>query len=556
MSDKSNKRNRASDVLVKGLEAHGTQRLFCVPGESYLTLLDSLYDSNQIQTIVCRHESGAGFMALAEAKLTGKAGVFAVSRGPGATNGSIALHVAEQDGVPLICLIGQVSRAEKGKGAFQEMNYFEYFGSVCKKVLEPSQGDDVAEVLAQAIGIAESGTPGPVVISMPEDMLGDETSNTVKLQPADTAKNTSNEQRQQLLSLINTAKRPLIFAGNQCREPHAQAGLAAFAERFQIPVVCGWKAQDVFDNHNRLYAGHIGFGAPLVQKKLYSRADLIIAIGSRLGDVSTMNYAVPKAPKPSQPLVHINQDEAQIGKVYKTDLGICADAGAFLASMLDIGAPVQGQTTDWVTEIKAFVDDFMRFHSVEPDDGVDFGKVVTATAGLAREDAIIITDSGNFSSWVHRYWRLGKNHSMLGAIGGAMGFGVPGAVSAALTQADRQVICVVGDGGILMTGQEIATAVQYGAKPKIILSDNGIYGTIRTHQEKRFSGRVSGTNLHNPDFTMWAQSFGVQSLTIKQGDDIKATIQKMLDHDGLSIVHVHSSAEALSAFTTLSALKN
>ena len=243
-------------------------------------------------------------------------------------------------------------------------------------------------------------------------------------------------------------------------------------------------------------------------------------------------------------------------QVYETDLAICADAGAFLSSMLDMGAPRDGQTGEWVKKIKAFVDDFMTFQSVEPDDGVDFGKVVTATAQLAPDDAIIITDSGNFSSWVHRYWRLGKDHTMLGAVGGAMGFGVPGAVGAALTQPDRMVICVVGDGGILMTGQEIATAVQYGAKPKIILSDNGIYGTIRTHQEKRFCGRVNGTNLKNPDFTKWADSFGVQSLSIKQGDDIQATLQKMLDHDGPSIVHVHSSAEALSAFTTLSALKS
>lgn len=556
MSDQTEQKNRASDVIVKGLQSHGTKRLYCVPGESYLTLLDSLYDSSKIETIVCRHESGAGFMALAEAKLTGKAGVFAVSRGPGATNGSIALHVAEQDGVPLICLIGQVSRAEKGKDAFQEMNYFDYFGSVCKAVFEPSQGDDVANVLAQAILIAESGTPGPVVISMPEDMLADYTQNTAQLSPAETPSKAKDNQSQQLLDLIAAAKQPLIFAGNQMRGEKPQEALSAFAEKFQIPVVCGWKAQDVFDNYNPLYGGHIGFGAPLVQKELYSRADLIIAVGSRLGDVSTMNYAVPLAPKPLQPLVHINQDKAQIGKVYDTDLAICADVGAFLSTMLEHDTVANKATSDWVNEVKQFVDEFMTFTSVEPDDGVDFGKVVTAAATLAPDDAIIITDSGNFSSWVHRYWRLGKSHTMLGAVGGAMGFGVPGAVGAALTQPDRMVICVVGDGGILMTGQEIATAVQYGAKPKIILSDNGIYGTIRTHQEKRFSGRVNGTNLKNPDFAKWADSFGVQSLTINLGDDVEAVLKQMLDHDGPSVVHVHSSAEALSAFTTLSALTN
>jgi len=548
---------RAGDAIVRSLETHDIRRLYCVPGESYLTLLDALFDAQQIETIICRHESGAGFMALAEAKITGTPGVFAVSRGPGATNGAIALHVAEQDATPLICLIGQVSRREKGRGAFQEMDYHKFFGSVCKAVFEPDQADQVPEVFAQAFVIAQTGTPGPVVISLPEDMLGDVCN--ADIDPPMTLPKTDLPQKQQaeLLKLLAVSQRPLIIAGNQMRPGRAKRALAEFAEHHQIPVACGWKAQDVFDNTHALYAGHIGFAAPPAQREILGKADLVIAMGTRLGDITSMNYTLLEAPNPKQPLVHVYNDTGPIDKVFKANLGIVCDPADLLESLNkdDVDAAVTPERAQWRAEIKTFVDGFMAFNSGVPEDGVDFGSVVTCLAGLTPPDTVVVTDSGNFSSWVHRYWRLGAQNTMLGAIGGAMGFGVPGAVAVSLAAPERCVVCVVGDGGMLMTGQELATAVRYGARPKIILSDNGIYGTIRTHQEKRFPNRVSGTDLTNPDFSQWAASFGVQVFTIELGDDVETKLQSALDHDGASFIHVKSSKEAISAFTTLSALR-
>ncbi len=542
---------RAADALVRSLVSFGTKRMYCVPGESYLALLDALYDNRQIETIVCRHESSAGFMALAEAKLTGNPAVFAVSRGPGASNGSIAVHMAEQDAVPLICLIGQVARHEKGRGAFQEVDYFKFYGDLCKSVFEPDAADQVAEIIAKAFSIAQSGTPGPVAIALPEDMLSDLTDAPI-VQPILPPLAKINEQDQAtLLRLLAASTRPLIIAGNRMRGASGEQALQAFADKYQIPVVCAWKAQDVFDNNSALYAGHIGFGAPERQKTMLAKADLIIALGTRLGDVTTFGYTLPQAPKPIQPLVHIYPDIAPLGRVFETRLGIVADPATFLATLPGENNPLPNTRYDWTNEIKSFVDRFMEFRSCQPRDGVDFGRIITKIASLAPDDALIVTDSGNFSTWVHRYWRLGAGNTLLGAIGGGMGFGVPGAIASSLVIPGRCIICVVGDGGIMMTGQEIATAVRYGANVKIVLSDNGCYGTIRTHQERRFPARISGTDLTNPDFTLWAQSFGIQAFTIEADDDIDHQLQQAIDFEGICLIHVHSSLQALSAFATL-----
>ena len=546
---------RVADYIVGFLQTQKTPRLYCVPGESYLTLLDGLYDSKDVQTIICRHESGAGFMAVTEAKITGRPGVFAVSRGPGATNGSIALHVAEQDAVPVICLIGQVSRKEKGRGAFQEMDYSSVFGSVAKAVFEPYRAEEVAKVFSDAWKIALDGIPGPVVISLPEDLLADELVADCQYIKAAGAPDARTEDVEQFLQMLGKAERPLIIAGNAMRSDRRKQALARFAKQFAVPVACAWKAQDVFDNNSSLFAGHIGFGAPLVQQQALGRADLIIGIGTRMGDVASMHYSLPRAPVPDQPFIHIYDSAEPIGRNVETALGVCADPGNFLDAVCDKENACKADET-WIAEIHDFVAGFMAFKSPEPDDGVDYGKVIIELARQAPDDAIVVTDAGNFSSWVHRHWRMGNNNLMLGAIAGAMGFGVPGGVAASLAEPDRCVIVVVGDGGMLMTGQELATAVQYGARPKIILSDNSIYGTIRTHQEKHFSGRVSGTNLTSPDFRQWAQSFGAKAVAIRQGDDIAARLAEALAHEGPSVVHVHSSREALSAFTTLSRLQN
>jgi acetolactate synthase-1/2/3 large subunit len=540
---------RAADVIVKCLEAHGVRRVFVVPGESFLSVLDALHGSS-IDIIVCRHESGAGFMAVAEAKLTGRPAVALVSRGPGATNASIAVHVAEQDAVPLLLLVGQVSREERTRGAFQEVDYRQFFGGMAKAVHELTDGAKAAELFARSFLQATSGTPGPVVLSLPEDAQDDEVEDAIPQPYPRPAVHHAPADAERLQTMLDAAERPLLIAGASFRGARQAAVLQRFAEAQRLPVAVTWKNQDVFDNGSQLYAGHLGFGNPPSHRELLAQADLIVAAGTRLGDIASLNYQLPRAPVPAQPLVHIYPDAKPIGQVFFTDLGIVADPVAMFAALAGKPRVVSSAREAWCSSLNAYIRQSQEFASVNPTDGVDFGSV---TVSIARQapDAIVTTDAGNMSSWIHRYWVMTPRNTMLGAIAGAMGFGVPAAVAAAIEQPERTILCFVGDGGILMTGQEIATAVACGAKPKIVLSDNGIYGTIRTHQERHFPGRVSGTSLVNPDFTVWAKSFGIAAFTLALGDDIDASVRAFLDHDGAALLHVRSSRQALSAFGTL-----
>jgi acetolactate synthase I/II/III large subunit len=529
-------------------------RAYCVPGESYLALLDALHDST-IQTVICRHESGAGFMAVAEAKMTGRPGVVMVSRGPGATNVSIAIHVAEQDATPLIVLIGQVSREERNRGAFQEVEYGQMFGGMAKGVFELFDAAKAAETLARALHLAQSGLPGPVIVVLPEDLLSDEIGHKALAPYPLTLPKHTPEDAAALQSLIDAAARPIVMAGALLRGSRGSAALARFAEAQRIPVAVTWKNQDIFDNASPLYAGHIGFGNPKSYRDTLAKADLIIAAGTRLGDVASLNYTFPAAPEPAQQLVHIYPDAAPIGKVVRPALGIVADPVPLLEALGGAPRVVSSAREGWVSAINGFIRDFMIFRSTTPADGVDFGEVVTAIAELAPKDAIITTDAGNMSTWVHRHWLMTPKNLLLGAIAGAMGFGVPAGVAAGFVDPNRMAIVFVGDGGILMTGQELATAMQYGVRPKIVLSDNGTYGTIRTHQERYFPRRISGTDLVNPDFSAWAASFGAGVVTILKGDDVRAKVSEALAQESATVIHVKSSQEALSAYATITQLR-
>ena len=544
---------RAADVIVKSLEAHGISRVYCVPGESFLALLDALYGS-AIEVIICRHESGAGFMAVAEAKLTGKPAVFLVSRGPGATNGSIAIHVAEQDATPVLMFVGQVSREEKYRGVFQEVDYGQFFGGMAKGVYEVSEAGKMGEIVARSLRLAAEGTPGPVIISLPEDVLKDEAGDHIPAPYPLAEAHHGPLDIGTIQAMIEEAKTPLVIAGGLFRGARGSAALQKFAEAMRIPVAVTWKNQDVFDNGSPLYAGHLGFGNPPKHREVLAKSDLIIAVGTRLGDVASLNYTFPTAPEPKQKLIHIYPDGKPIGAVFHTDFGLVADPVAVLSELALYPRVVSSALASWATSINDFVRGFQKFTSPEPGDGVDFGKVVVSLAAQAPADCIITMDAGNMTTWAHRHWVMTPKNIQLGAIAGAMGFGVPTGVAASILYPSRTVITFVGDGGILMTGQELATALQYGAKPKIVISDNGVYGTIRTHQERHYPKRVSGTDLKNPDFTAWAKSFGAFAETVALGDDIDAKVKTFLDHDGAAVLHVKSSKEALSAFSTLSAL--
>jgi acetolactate synthase-1/2/3 large subunit len=544
---------RVADLIVESLERHGVKRVYCVPGESYLALLDALHGS-RVATVVCRHEGGAGFMALNDAKVSGRPGVVMVSRGPGATNASIAIHVAEQDAAPLVVFIGQVSREELTRGAFQEVDYTQFFGRMAKAVFEVTDPAKMAETVTRAFHIAAEGVAGPVIISLPEDVLDEETNGPVPAPFPLASASHSAQDVERLQAAIDAAERPIVLAGGQLRGERGAGVLARFAEAQRLPVAVTWKNQDVFDNSSALYAGHIGFGTPAAHQKILSEADLIIAAGTRLGDVASLNYRFPAAPQPAQPLVHIYPDARPIGRNFRTDIGIVADVASLLSDLAHRPRVVSSAREAWISRVHGFVQEFMTFRSPDPDDGVDFGEVVMAIARLAPADAVITTDAGNISTWVHRHWKMTPRNLLLGAIAGAMGYGVPAAIAAAMAMPGRMAITFVGDGGILMTGQELATAMQYGAAIKIVISDNGSYGTIRTHQERHYPQRISGTELRNPDFTGWARSFGAQAVRIERGDDVEAKVGEALAHEGSSVIHVKSSLEALSAYTTLSGL--
>ncbi|MDE2445488.1 MAG: acetolactate synthase, partial [Alphaproteobacteria bacterium] len=537
---------RAADFIVASLKAHGVKRVYCVPGESYLALLDALYNSG-IEVIVCRHEGGAGFMAMADAKLSGKPAVLLVSRGPGATNASIAVHSAEQDGVPLIVMIGQVARDERTREVFQEVDYRRFFGGMAKGIFEVTEAAKLIELLPRSFRLSQAGVPGPVIFSLPEDMLRDDVGDDEAVTYPLPVLGAGEHEWPRIQEMIGQAERPLIIAGARLRGAAGAEALHRFASGQRIPVAVTWKSQDVFDNGSDLFAGHLTPGTTAAQRKILGEADLIIAVGTRLGDFATLGFTLPEAPVPKQRLIHIYPDAAPIGKVIRADLGVVADPVALLAGLshaVRVGSALRER---WVSDVHSATVTAQDFKTVDPDDGIDFGVVTKALEKFAPQDVIITTDAGNMSTWHHRFWKMTPKQNLLGVIAGAMGFGVPAAVAAQLVLPARMALCFVGDGGILMTGNELATAKAFGAAPKIVLSNNGIYGTIRSHQEKSYATRVSGTNLVNPDFTAWGKSFGIEVFDLNLGDDVDAVVQAFLASEGAALLHVKSSKIALSA---------
>lgn len=554
MTTGSNTR-RAADVLVESLRAHGVDRLFCVPGESYLALLDALHDAPDIHLVAARHEGGAGFMALADAKITGRAGVCAVSRGPGATNASIAVHMAEQDAVPLVLLIGQVARADRGRGAFQEIDYAKAFGDIAKGVWEVHEAESLPEVVARAFHLALSETPGPCVIALPEDMLSDAVAAEV-VAPLPLAQATpSVRDIEAVIALLAESERPLVIAGGRATEPAGRAALQAAAEAHDLAVALAFKRQDGFANDHPNFAGYLGFKIPPAQVEAMAEADLILAVGARLNDTTTQGYRLPRAPKPDQPLVHVHPDPDKIGTVFQTELGLAADPVAFLEALAARSHEHVPARKAWLAALNERARTLAAYTPAHPTDGVDFGAVVAAFARRAAADAVVITDAGNFGSWVHRHWPWRPSNLLLGLVGGAMGFGVPGAVAAALRLPGRQVLSFIGDGGMLMTGGELATAVHEGAALKLIVSNNNSYATIRLHQERDYPHRVSGTELANPDFAAWARSFGAEGIVVETEAEIEDAVGRTLAAEGSVVVDVRSSLEAISAYTTLAKLR-
>lgn len=535
-------RRSAARVLVESLRARKVDRVFCVPGESYLSVLDAFVDAPDIQVVTCRHEGGAGFMAVADAKLTHRPGVALVSRGPGAMNAAIAVHVAEQDAVPLLMLVGQVARNDLGRGAFQEVDYGKTFADMSKWTVQVSDPDRMAETIARAWTIALSGTPGPVVVVLPEDMLEEETGAPVVPEMPIPLAAPALDAVAKVAELLARAERPLVIVGGDVRTEDDRRALRAAAEAWQLPIAGAFKRQDAMDNDHPHWAGVLPYIVPKPLAEILSETDLILAVGTRLGDVTSQNFTFPRAPVPAQPLIHVHPDASKIGRTFATEIGVIANAGPFFAALAERNAtPAPKGRRAWIERLTTFDRRARVFAADIPPDGIDFGHVAVAIGKHLPDDGIVTTDAGNFSGWIARHIAYKTTQRTIGWVGGAMGGGVPSAIAAALRFPKRLVATAVGDGGMLMTGSELATAVQTGAAVKIFVSNNGAYGTIRMHQSRSFPGRPVATALSNPDFAAWARSFGALGITVRKSDEVDAAVREAFAAKGPVVVDVKSS---------------
>ena len=518
-------------ILVDALHIHGVDTAFGVPGESYLDVLDALHDSN-IRFVINRQEGGAAFMAEAYGKLTGKPGICFVTRGPGATNASIGVHTAYQDSTPMILFIGQVGSDFIDREAFQEIDYRRMFGQMAKWVTQIDRADRIPEYIARAFQVATSGRPGPVVLALPEDMLVNkaEVPDARRYQPVQAAP--SSAQIAQLRSMLAQAQRPIVLLGGGSWSEQACADLARFAEANRLPVGCTFRFQDLMDNAHPNYVGDVGIG---INPKLAARvkeADLVIAIGPRLGEMTTSGYSLLSSPVPRQRLVHIHADPEELGSVYQADLMIASGAPQVCA-MLAAMAPVDSSAwANTVIEAKA---DLAAWQAQPPifHDGaapLDLWQVVQELMKQAPRDTIITNRAGNYATWAHRFYRYGAKRTQLAPTSGAMGYAVPAGVAAKIIDPQRTVVTFAGDGEFMMTGQELATAVQYGAGVIILVFNNGMFGTIRMHQERDYPGRVSGTGLHNPDFAALARAYGGHGEVVEKTEEFAPALQRALAH--------------------------
>jgi len=539
-------------VLADQLRIQGVDTVFCVPGESYLGLLDGLYDNRDaIRVITTRHEAGASNMAEAYAKATGRPGICAVSRGPGATNAANGLHTAHQDSTPVILFIGQVSRAERDREAQQEIDYREMFRPLTKWVAEVSDADRIPEYVSHAFHIAQSGRPGPVVLSLPEDMLVDRTATedarpvaVIQAAPAAAA---IAELRERLAA----AERPLVIVGGATWNQAAVDNMTRFVEANGLPVIASYRAQDRFDNRHDHYAGHAARGPHKTMRELIETADLIIAAGPRLGEVTTAGYSTIKVPTPRQMLIHAHPDPDELGRVYAPDLAIPTGMSAFTEALAAL-EPVDGSRwAGWLRSARQSYLDFIKPTAMPGD--VNLAEIVLYLGRTLPEDAIMIHCAGNNSGWVHRFFQYRGYGSQIVATSGSMGYGVPAAIAAKLAHPERTVVSFNGDGCFMMLGQEIATALQYGVAPVIVVVNNTMLATIRMHQEQVFPGRVVGTDLYNPDFTALARAYGAHAETVKRTEEFGPALERSLAAGRLAVIEVIIDRNALTPTMTLPA---
>jgi len=556
----------AGHVLVEALVAQGIDTCFGVPGESFLAALDGFHEHrDRIRFIACRQEGGAAFMADAQGKLSGRPGICFVTRGPGASNAAVGLHTALQDSTPMVLFIGQVASDQRDREAFQEVDYRQMFGpgtlGMAKWAAQIDSADRVPEYVARAFHTALQGRPGPVVLALPEDMLITPTSAPVLPRAAVATSWPAPGPLRDLRQLLLAAKRPLVIAGGSGWDAEACAALQRFAENWQLPVACGFRFQDTFDNRHPLYAGDVGIG---INPKLAARvreADLIVALGVRLGEMTTGGYTLLSVPRPTQKLVHVHAGPEELGRVYDADLLLQASMSLAAKALETLAAPNELPWHAWGESAQA---DYRANLQPTPVSPLDMAQVMKTVQRLAPADTVYTNGAGNFSGWLHRYVQYaGLQHhgrTQLAPTSGAMGYGLPAAVAASLLRPERTSVNVAGDGDFLMTGQELATATAYGAgrgtgKLVSIVVDNGSYGTIRMHQEREYPGRVSGTDLFNPDFVQFAQAFGWRGARVERTDQFEPAFAEAMAAGRPTLLHLLLDADVITSRTSLKAIR-
>jgi acetolactate synthase-1/2/3 large subunit len=542
-------------AIVDALVTNGVDTVFCVPGESYIAVLDALYDVSSIRVIACRHEAAAANMAEAYGKLTGQPGICMVTRAPGATHASIGVHTARQDSTPMILLVGQVARSMQGREAFQEIDYPQVFGGLAKWAAQIDDEHRIPELMTRAFHLAVSGRPGPIVLAVPEDVLRAELDDGVDPGPATRAVPAPNlAALADLRTLLVAAERPLMILGGSGWDAEASRAIRRFAERNDLPVACSFRRQALFDNRDPHYAGDLGVGPnPALAERVLS-ADLIIAVGARLGEIPTSGYTLIEAPRPRQRFVHVYPDPDELGRVYSADLAIAAGPAEFARALDDVESVDATRWEAWTAGARADYDAWRV--PTQTGRALELAEIVRWLDQRLPDDAIVCNGAGNYNTWLHRFFRYKEFGTGLGPTSGAMGYGFPAAIAAKLRHPDRVVVAFAGDGCFAMSGHELATAMQYGVAVVVLVINNGMYGTIRMHQERHYPGRVIATDLRNPDFVAYARAYGAHAALVERTEDFAPAFEAALASGIPALLELRTDPDAITPRTTLRAMRS
>jgi len=550
---RSTKQRTGGRILTDQLRVHGVERAFCVPGESYLALLDALYDTPEISLIVCRHEGGAAMMADAYGKLTGRPGVCLVTRAPGATNASAGVHIAYQDSTPMVLLIGQVARGIVDRESFQEIDFRRMFGQMAKWVAQIDMASRIPEYLSHAFYTACAGRAGPVVLALPEDMLAEQAAVDDAEPYRIVQPHPGSGEIERLRELLSTCARPLMILGGSGWTPAACEDIKAFAAANNIAVAVSFRCQHLFDNTHPNYIGDAGIG---VNPRLAQRvrdADLLLVVGARLGEMTTSGYTLIDVPRPRQTLVHVYPDAGELGRVYQPALAINAGMPGFAAAARTLACTESAVWEPLTAEARSDYVAYIR--PTETPGELQLAEVVAWLRENLPADAIVANGAGNYTAWVHRFYQYRGFRSQLAPTSGSMGYGTPAAIAAKAQHPDRIVVCFAGDGCFLMTGQELATAVQYGLNIVVLVVNNGMYGTIRMHQERNYPGRVCGTTLRNPDFVALARAYGAYGELVECTSAFPAAFERAISAGTPALLELRVDPEAITPRATLSEIR-